>query len=173
MPHSDLKPAMAAPPLSLNLASGEAWSLAETTPKALDLLAFYRGDFCPYCRDFIRALEAREAQFQSRGIDLTAISMDPAQLAQKSVADWGLNKVKVAYGLSLETARAWRIFVTTRQSEDSLVTFNEPAIVFVTPGKTIYAMMLQSIPCGRPDLDNLLSGMDFLAEHGYPARGAN
>jgi peroxiredoxin len=173
MAHSDLKPSMSAPPLSLTLATGEPWSLSATTPKALDLIAFYRGDFCPYCRDFIRSLEARAPQFQGRGIDLTAVSMDSPELARKSVTDWDLSAVKVACGLSLEMARAWRIFVTTRQAETSLVTFNEPALVFVAPDKTIYAMMLQSIPCGRPDLDNLLGGIDFLAEHGYPTRGAH
>jgi peroxiredoxin len=169
---SDLKPSMPAPSLSFDTIGKGRWSLAETHPRALDLIAFYRGNFCPYCKDFISSLEARAPAFLERGIDLTAISMDPVDLADRSVSDWQLKSLVVGYGLDLQAARAWRLFVTSRASGQGTSTFCEPALMLITPDKRVYAMVLQSIPSGRPDLDNFLKGLDFLAEHGYPVRGA-
>jgi hypothetical protein len=78
----------------------------------------------------------------------------------------------VGYGLGIADARPWNVFITTREQGGQPVTFCEPALLMVNPQKHVYAMIIQSIPSGRPDLQNLLEGLEFLAKQGFPIRGS-
>jgi peroxiredoxin len=170
--NENFRPGAVAPPLSFDTVGGVRWSLHETRPATLDLIAVYRGFFCPYCKDFISKLASRLPAFAERGIAVTAVSMDDKDRAARASKEWSLGALPVGYGISAETARQWNVFLTTREQEGRKVTFCEPAVFFVTPSKHIFAIMLQSIPCGRPDLGNLLDGIDYLGKQGYPIRGA-
>ena len=148
------------------------WDLGLSGPSTFDLIAIYRGSFCPYCRGFIKQLNVRTLAFRARGIEPIAISMDDEQHARRAVREWGLETLTIGYGFSLRAAREWGVFVTSRIQEGVEVTFCEPALYLVTPQKTLYAVIIQSLPCGRPDLDNLLDGLDYLQKQGYPVRGS-
>jgi peroxiredoxin len=167
-----LQPGDAAPPLSVLTVQGSHWSVEGTKPAAMDLIAIYRGSFCPYCKGFISQLAARRTAFSERGITTVAISMDSAENAAKASSEWGLQELQVGFGLTADVARSWGIFLTTRLDGNQSMTFCEPAMFLVKPDKKIYAVLAQSLPCGRPDLDNLIQGLDFLAKLGYPPRGA-
>jgi peroxiredoxin len=167
-----LKPGTASPILEFETLSAGQWSLDRTRPRALDLIAVYRGLFCPYCRAFISDLARRSKALNERGIDPVIVSMDDAERARKASAEWDLGEITVGFGLTLEAARRWNVFITQREQDNRLTTFCEPAVFLVRPDKRLFAMLLQSIPSGRPDLDNLLQGIDYLAEHGYPIRGS-
>jgi peroxiredoxin len=167
-----VKPGNPAPSLDIDTVQHGHWSLAKTVPPALDLIAIYRGSFCPYCKGFISAVATRLPAFRQRGIAPIAISMDNEERAQTASSEWNLAEIPVGFGLPLETARAWGLFLTTREQDGRTITFCEPAVAIITPDKRIFALLLQSVPCGRPDLDNLLDGLDFLARQGYPIRGA-
>ncbi len=166
-----LQPGDAAPALAVDTVQGAHWSLDRTAPAALDLIAIYRGAFCPFCKGFVSQLAARRAALVERGFMPIAISMDGSANAAKAALEWNLQDLPVGFGLTIDAARRWGTFLTTRPEGDQTTTFCEPAIFLVRPDKKIYAAIVQSIPCGRPDLDNLIQGLDFLAKQGFPARG--
>ena len=166
-----LQPGDAAPALIVETVQGAQWSLDRTAPAALDLIAIYRGAFCPFCKGFVSQLAARRAALVERGFMPIAISMDGRDNAARASQDWNLQELTIGYGLTTEAARRWGTYLTTRPEGEQSVTFCEPAIFLVRPNKKIYAVLVQSLPCGRPDLDNLVQGLDFLAKQGFPARG--
>lgn len=49
--------------------------------------------------------------------------------------------------------------------------FNEPAMFLIRPDGTVYYESILSMPVGRPQVDELLQGIDFWSENDYPARG--
>jgi peroxiredoxin len=169
---NELKPGRPVPQLKVDTVLGRKWSLQDTSPRAFDLIAIYRGSFCSYCQEFVAELAADRSKFSARGIDILAVSMDNETNANWAVSEWQIGSVTMGYGLSIDQARDWDVFLTTREQNGQSITFCEPALFLVTPDKRLYAAIIQSIPCGRPDLSNLIRGLDFLASQNYPIRGA-
>ncbi len=167
-----LKPGMPAPALSFKTLTGDYWNIKNTEPTGLDLIAVYRGLFCPYCRGFISALASQRESLGRLGITPIAVSMDDESKARQTKKEWNLGDMTLGYDVGIDDVRAWNIFLTTREQAGQMVTFCEPALLMVNPQKQIYAMILQSIPSGRPDLQNLLEGLEFLAKQGFPIRGS-
>lgn len=63
-----------APEFSLPDATGRAVSLRERLSAGPVVLVFYRGEWCPYCNTFLRALQAALPDIASRGASLIAVS---------------------------------------------------------------------------------------------------
>ena len=49
--------------------------------------------------------------------------------------------------------------------------FNEPGLFLIKPDGTLYCASVQTMPFTRPQLADLLTALDFIAERNYPARG--
>jgi peroxiredoxin len=168
---STLTPGARAPALRFNTAGGSPWTLHDQAPRSFTLVAFYRGVFCPYCREFISSLDRLAGEFRSRGIEPVAVSVDPEEKAHAAIEQWNLTSLPIGYGLDLDVARQWGLFVSEVNRDGRTVRFTEPGVFLIRPRNEIYALLLSSLPCGRPDLPSLLAGLDFLAQQGYPARG--
>jgi peroxiredoxin len=166
-----LTPGAQAPALRFDTAAG-TWALERQAPRSFTLVAFYRGVFCPYCRAFITTLDQLAEEFRRRGIEPVAVSVDSHENANAAIAQWKLTSLPVGYGLDLDVARQWGLFVTQVSRDGRMLRFTEPAVFLIRPGNEIYALLLSSLPCGRPDLPSLLEGLDYLAQQGYPARGS-
>jgi peroxiredoxin len=63
-----------APEFSLPDATGRAVSLRERLSAGPVVLVFYRGEWCPYCNTYLRALQATLPGIASRGATLIAVS---------------------------------------------------------------------------------------------------
>ena len=63
-----------APDFSLPDAMGRAVSLHERLSAGPVVLVFYRGEWCPYCNTYLRALQAALPDIASRGASLIAVS---------------------------------------------------------------------------------------------------
>jgi peroxiredoxin len=165
-------PGTLAPALRFNTSDGVPWTLGERPPEIFTLVAFYRGVFCPYCREFISSLDRLAYEFRTRGIQPIAVSVDSQELARAAVEQWKLTQLPIGYGLDLDVARQWGLFISQVDREGRTARFTEPGMFLIKPKNEIYAAFLSSLPCGRPDLASLISGLDFLAKQGYPARGS-
>jgi peroxiredoxin len=77
-----------APEFSLPDALGRAISLRERLSAGPVVLVFYRGEWCPYCNTYLRALQAALPEITSRGASLVAVSPQSADhslsLAEKA-----------------------------------------------------------------------------------------
>jgi len=49
--------------------------------------------------------------------------------------------------------------------------FAEPGIFLIRPDRTVYFAAVQSMPFARPHFSEILSAIDFVLKHDYPARG--
>ncbi len=173
---SPLFPRQPVPALSVDLVGGGTYTLSAETPDAFSLVVFYRGLHCPICKGYLGELEKLLPEFDKRGVSAVAISSDPADRAEKAKTDWALPDLRIGYGLDLDTARQWGLYVSTSRGKTSVgveepALFAEPGLFFVRPDGTLYFGATQTMPFARPKFADLLPALDFVLANDYPARG--
>ncbi len=167
-----LLPRTAAPDLTVPLASGGTWTLADQRPTAFTLIVFYRGLHCPKCHDQLVELDELLPELAEVGVDaVLAVSGDGAERAASAVQQWGLSRLQVGYDLSEEQMRTWGLFLSHGIKEGEPALFNEPALALIDAQGQIYSVHVQSTPFARPHLRNLIAAIGWIREEQYPARG--
>lgn len=164
-------PRQPAPALVAPTVFGAPWRLSDQRPESFTMVVFYRGAHCPLCGQYLRKLEEKLPEFRLRGVTVVAASMDSAERAESSYRDWGLIDLPVAYNLGEAQARAWGLYLSSARSEKEPEVFSEPGVYLIRPDGEIFFAQTQSAPFTRPDLDQLLAGIDFTIANDYPARG--
>lgn len=165
------RPGARVPDLAVSLAGGGTWNLADQSPGRFTLIVFYRGLHCPVCRTQLRELDRRLDELSQRGIEAIAISADTQERADRTRSDWHLERLTLGYGLTETAMRQWGLFVSHSIKDTEPNLFNEPGLYLVRPDQTLYYTALNSMPFGRPRLDDLLVGIDHVINADYPARG--
>lgn len=165
-----LTPGQMTPALTLPLAGGGIWDLAAQTPALLSMIVVYRGYHCPVCKGYLQKLNALAADFAAQGVSLVAVSMDSAERAASAKAEWALDHLPIAYGMSEATAQAWGLWVSASIKEAEAAIFAEPGLFWVLPDGKLYLIDIANMPFARPDLDLLLSKLGAV-KAGYPPRG--
>ena len=170
---SRLLPAKIVPDFTVPMTDGGKFQLSQRLGDNFTLLLFYRCLHCPICKMQLRDLQSHLGDFARRGITVVAISMDDRERAQKAAEDWGMDDLMIGYGLDENLARNLGLYISSRRpGSDEPKIFSEPALLLVKPDQTLYFASIQSMPFTRPSLDQLLQGIDYAIESGYPARGA-
>ncbi|NUP54664.1 MAG: AhpC/TSA family protein [Gemmatimonadaceae bacterium] len=164
-------PTRPAPPLSVQTVAGESWSLIERRPERFTMVVFYRGLHCPVCRTYLMELERKLDEFTRRGLDVIAVSGDDDERARRTVDEWKLARLTVGYGQSVASMREWGLFVSHGIKETEPELFGEPGLFLIQPDATLYYVGVNSMPFGRPRLDDMLAALDFIIARNYPARG--
>ncbi|WP_417616033.1 peroxiredoxin-like family protein [Parasphingorhabdus sp.] len=170
---SRLLPAKAVPDFTIPMTDGGKFQLSQRLGDNFTLLLFYRGMHCPICKMQLRDLQRHLGDFAKRGITVVAISMDSKDRAQASAEEWGVDDLMIGYDLGEGLARDLGLYISSGRpggTEPSI--FSEPALLLVKPDQTLYFASVQSMPFTRPSLEQLLQGIDYAIESGYPARGA-
>jgi peroxiredoxin len=171
-----LKPREAVPPLEVRTIEGEPWRLADRTPASFTLAVFYRGLHCPICSRYLKGLSASLDDFRARGVEVIALSTDDGERARRARQEWQLGDLEVGYGLTLEQARAWGLYISNSRGKTSAgieepAQFNEPGLFLIRPDGALYWAAVQSVPFARPHFDEVLKAIDFIKERDYPPRG--
>lgn len=166
-----LIPDTEAPALSLDLLGGGRFTLAEAAPKNFTLIAFYRGLHCPMCRKYLSNMNTLADAFAAEGVELLAASMNDADTAAQTKEDWGLDKLRIGYGLSEAAAEAWGLYISSAIREGEASLFCEPGLFLIRPDNRIFLLNISNMPWGRPVLDEILEKIPFALERNYPARG--
>ena len=171
-----LMPRQPVPELSLGLAGGGTWSLADEDPENFILLIFYRGWHCPICRKYLLDAQSRLYDFQRRGVRVLAISTDDQAKAEESKKRWGLDRLDIVFGLSTAQAHEWGLYVSTSRGPTSTGVeeppkFNEPGLFLINPDKTLYYASIQTAPFARSALSEVIRSIDYILGNDYPARG--
>ena len=166
-----IKPRTSVPALALPIAGGGKFDLAQSTPGAFTMLVAYRGLHCPICKLYLRDLDRRLTEFQAIGVTAVAMSTDTQERAEQSKAEWGIEHLPIAYGLGIEQARSWGLYISAGIKDGEPSLFAEPGLFVIRPDQTLYASSIQTMPFARPSLSDILTGLKFVAEKNYPARG--
>ena len=171
-----LMPRAPVPKLDVALTDGSRFVLGQNPGTAFDLIVFYRGLHCPICTKYLTELERLEPEFRQRGVQVVAISSDPADRGRQMAEKIQAKGVKVGYGLELKAARRWGLYISTARGKtstgvDEPALFTEPGVFVVRPDGTLYYGSTQTMPFARPALQDLLGAIDFAIAKDYPARG--
>lgn len=162
-----------APALSVPLLSGGTFDLSAETPKSFTLVIFYRGLHCPLCRKQLETdVIPNLGNLTDKGVTVVAISMDEEDRARKQEAEWAFGDLRVGYAMPEAMARDWGLYISAaRDGSTEPAIFSEPGMTLVQPDGTVFAHWQQSVPFSRPRIEDLLPGLGFVIENGYPARG--
>jgi len=166
-----LTPDTQAPALSLPLVGGGTWTLADHSPKNFTMVVFYRGLHCPVCKGYISKLNGLVDAAAEAGVTVVAASMDPQDRAEQAKSEWGLDKLDVAYGLTRADVKNWGLYFSTSIKEAENDQFAEPGLFWVRPDGRLYLIDISNMPWSRPDVEFLLSKVQFAMDNNYPARG--
>ena len=171
-----LLPREPVPAITLPLVGGGTVDLAAENPERFTLVVFYRGLHCPICKTQLRDLQRKLPAFAARGVSVVAISSDDRARAERSVSDWEIADLRVAYGLDLASARRWGLYVSSGRGKTSVgieepALFSEPALYLVRADGTLYFGSVQTMPFARPHFQDVLGALDFVIANDYPARG--
>lgn len=165
-------PGEPAPPLRLRqVGSDRDWDLSQARPENFTLLVVYRGLHCPKCKEQLETLNGRMEDFTERGIEVVALSCDDRERAGKSRDEWDIDDVPLYYGLTIEQARAWGLFISDAIKDEEPARFSEPGLFLVDADGTVQIAWIQSSPFARPQFDDILSATDFILKKSYPPRG--
>lgn len=164
-------PGSTAPHLEVETVSSDRWRLADQSPENLTMVVFYRGLHCPICKTYLRELEDKLENFQGVGINAIAVSGDTQERAEQAKTDWGLERLTVGYDFDIAAMRRWGLYISPAASAGEPPLFGEPALFLVRPDKTLYYAAVNNAPWGRPQLEDVLSGIEFALAKDYPIRG--
>lgn len=171
-----LTPTQTTPSLSLPLTGGgstDDLALGTGAEGRFSLVVFFRGLHCPVCRKQLGELDRRLGDLREADVGrVVAVSMETAEHSAQLVRDWHLGDLPVAHDLSEASAREWGLFVSSAIRDGEAPVFNEPGMFVLDADGTVYWSTVSSMPFGRPALDDVLAGLQFVQKQDYPARGA-
>ena len=167
-----LIPGQPVPSLDLPLTIDARFELSEQSPENFTMLVFYRGKHCPICKKYLTELGSKLSNFTDKGINVFAVSMDSPERAAVSHEEWDTGDLPLAHSMTEEKAREWGLYISQkREGSEEPDMFSEPGLFVVKPDGTLHFAVVQSAPFTRPDLDDLLEGLEFTMDEGYPTRG--
>ena len=170
-----LKPRQPVPELNVSTLQGP-WSLAEQTPENFTMVVFYRGLHCPICSKYLVELNKLVDDFTEVGVSALALSSDGEERAQQAREDWGLDKVNVGYGLSVDQSRDWGLHRSAGRGKTSVgieepAEFAEPGLYLIRPDNSLYWGQVSTMPFAHPHFREILGALSFVLANDYPARG--
>jgi len=171
-----LKPRQPVPSLDFDTTGGGRWSLAAQKPQNFTMVVFYRGLHCPICRKYTSELNGMIGDFDKRGVSTVIASSDQKERAEEAQAKWGLPNLTVGYGVTIDKAREWGLYVSTSRGLTSAgieepPLFAEPGLFLVKPDGTLYWGNISTMPFARPHFPEIAGAIDFAVSKNYPARG--
>ncbi|MGH8738609.1 MAG: peroxiredoxin-like family protein [Burkholderiales bacterium] len=171
-----MMPRTPVPPLEVDTLERGRWKLSERKPQNFSMLVFYRGLHCPICHKYTSELNGMIGEFEKRGVDTLVLSSDGRERAQETKAKWGLGALEIGYGLALDKAREWGLYISSGRGKTSAgveepALFSEPGLFLVRPDGTLYWGNWSTMPFARPHFPEILGAIDFALAKNYPARG--
>ena len=171
-----LIPRKKTPNLRVQTLDGNTFDLSTESSERGTLVCFYRGLHCPICANYLTELEKRVDEFAERGVNVIAVSSDEQERAQAMADKIKAGKLRFGYGLNLEKAKEWGLYISTSRGKTSIgieepALFSEPGLFLVTPEQTLYYGSTQTMPFVRPHFSELVGALDFAIKNDYPARG--
>ncbi|WP_425407331.1 peroxiredoxin-like family protein [Hwanghaeella sp.] len=171
-----LYPRQQVPALEVPLVGGGTFNLAEEKPENFTMVVFYRGLHCPICSMYLADLHNRLDALTEKGVNVIVLSSDNEERATEAKEKWKLPNLRLGYGISLDTAREWGLYVSTGRGKTSIgveepALFSEPALYLVRPNGELYFGTVQTMPFARPAFGDIVKALDFVIANDYPGRG--
>lgn len=166
-----VKPREATPSLEVDTIDGGRFSLGDQDPEAFTMVVFYRGLHCPVCKKYLGELDKLYNDFRDQGVEVVAVSGDTEERALGAKQKWGLESLPVGYGLGVEKMREWGLFISGGDGDEEPELYGEPGLFLIQPDDTVYYEAINSMPFGRPQLQEMLTAVGNVKKMGIPAHG--
>ena len=171
-----LIPRQKTPELVVSTLDHGEFNLASETSTVGTVVCFYRGLHCPICATYLKDFEKRVPEFTERGVTSVAVSSDTEERARAMADKIEASNLRFAYGLDLNKAREWGLYISTSRGKTSIgieepAYFSEPGLFLVKPDQSLYYGSVQTMPFVRPHFAELIGAIDFAVANDYPARG--
>ena len=164
-------PRTKAPEMRFPLLDGPDWRLSAQRPQTFTLIVVYRGLHCGICKGYLGRLAALAPAFRAAGTAPVAVSADPQDRAERARSDWNLGDVPIGYGLTMDHAGPWGLYVSAARRDSEPPRFFEPGLFLVRPDGALFFTATQNMPFARPDLGAILDYLPKIEAGGIPARG--
>jgi peroxiredoxin len=103
-----LKVGQKAPNVTLGTLDGETVELRKLMKRKPAVVVFYRGSWCPYCSEHLKALKEAEAPLKKMGFQIIAVSPDNPAHLKESIKDHELSYTLVSDS-KIEAAKAFGV----------------------------------------------------------------
>ncbi len=158
MPNA-LLPRYPVPSLNVPLVGGGRFVLGASPGERFDLIVFYRGLHCPICAKYLLELERLSPEFNSRGVQVVAVSSDDETRGKEMSDKVKASGIRFGYGLSLRSAQQWGLYISASRGKTSIgieepALFSEPGVFLVRPDGTLYYGAVQTMPFARPQFQD-------------------
>jgi hypothetical protein len=111
------------------------------------------------------------SDWQAAGFQVAVTSADSLERTRADVDEFD-RTFPVGYALSQSDMQRLGLYISDPLSPDEApARFAEPAVFCLRPDATVQIAALSNGPSARPDLAELLDGMDFTIKNDRPARG--
>jgi hypothetical protein len=115
-------------------------------------------------------------EFEKRGVATVITSTDSKERAAEAREKWGLPNLTIGYGVSIDKAREWGLYISSGRGPTSAgieepALFAEPGLFLVKPDRTLYWASISTMPFARPHFTEIAAAIDFAVSKNYPARG--
>lgn len=167
-----------APEFSLPNATGQPVSLSSRVAAGPVVLVFYRGEWCPYCNVYLRALQAALPEITARGASLLAVSpqspdhslsiTEKAELGFDVLSDVDQAVIR-AYGLQFTVpADIDRVYIETwhtdlrQETADGTLRLSVPATLVIDGRGIVRAGQASHNYRARMDPADIVAALDAL-----------
>ncbi|WP_252006555.1 redoxin domain-containing protein [Ferrimonas sp. SCSIO 43195] len=135
------------------------------------MVVVYRGGHCPMCTRYLKKIGEAKPAFAKLGVDIVATSADNESQALEHFMQLKVN-YPVTYGLTVEMMRELGLYISRPLSTGETNHFySEPGVFIINDRNEIQILDISNGPFARPEIDVLLSGIDFIRDKNYPVRG--
>jgi peroxiredoxin len=162
------------PNIELTDATAKTVTLTKASNNKWSLIIIYRGFHCPICLKYLNALAEYTDKLEELNIDLVAVSADSiAQLDKMKEKGLKVN-FPILTGLTVDQMKQLGLYISDPMSDSETDhVFAEPGLFLVNPKGTTVMIEIANAPFIRPDLEQLVSGIEFALGKDYPIRGTH
>lgn len=146
---------------------------SETANSSWHAVFIYRGRHCPICAKYLNKLQDNLAAFKKINTKVIAVSADSVEQLNEFYSNKiGDVEFPVFAGLSLDVMQSMELLLSTPMaSTETDHVFPEPALFVVNAKREIQIVDRASAPFVRPEIDQLLGGIEYTQQNDYPIRG--
>lgn len=147
---------------------------SEKTSYPWTMVVIYRGTHCPICLKYLNAITEFKDRLKSLNIDLIAASADTAKQLD-AMKEKGLEvNFPILTELAISDMKTLGLYLSDPMDESETDhVFPEPALFIVNEEGKVVMIDIANAPFIRPDLEQLVSGLEFALEKNYPIRGTH
>lgn len=169
---TELKPAMKMPELTVNDIDNKSVDISKReTDLPWKMIVVYRGEHCPLCTKQLNELATMKDDFTNAGVELAAVSGDSNKQLTAHLEKLDVN-FPLYSGLTLKQMTELGVYISEPRNENETDhPFAEPMIVVLNEKNQVHILDKSNAPFSRPDLNNLLSGINYIRDNDYPIRG--